>query len=65
MIDAAVALGETIASKSPVAVQGTKVHLVYARDHSAEESLEYEVITKSLLSGILRPKNFILLLPKM
>ena len=33
-------MAATIASKSPVAVQGTKMALVYARDHSTEEGLE-------------------------
>ncbi|KAM4605809.1 delta(3,5)-Delta(2,4)-dienoyl-CoA isomerase, mitochondrial [Discoglossus pictus] len=30
-----------IAGRSPVAVQGTKVNLVYSRDHTVEESLNY------------------------
>ncbi|KAM5146209.1 delta(3,5)-Delta(2,4)-dienoyl-CoA isomerase, mitochondrial isoform 2-T3 [Mantella aurantiaca] len=34
-------LATEIASKSPVAVQGTKINLIYARDHSVEESLDY------------------------
>ena len=34
-------LAKDIASKSPVAVQGSKVNLIYSRDHSVEESLEY------------------------
>lgn len=32
-------IAEEIAKKSPVAVQGTKVSLVYARDHSVQEGL--------------------------
>ena len=32
-----------IASKSPVAVQGTKVSLVYSRDHSVAEGLAHVV----------------------
>ncbi|XP_063712983.1 delta(3,5)-Delta(2,4)-dienoyl-CoA isomerase, mitochondrial-like [Symsagittifera roscoffensis] len=36
----AVKLAETIAAKSPVAVQGTKRALVYARDHSVQQSLD-------------------------
>jgi len=43
MINAAVELGKLIASKSPVAVQGTKLHLNYSRDHTVEEGLEYQV----------------------
>ena len=34
-------LASVIASKSPVAVQGTKHNLIYSRDHSVPESLEY------------------------
>ncbi|XP_078001327.1 delta(3,5)-Delta(2,4)-dienoyl-CoA isomerase, mitochondrial-like [Glandiceps talaboti] len=41
LVQGALELAETIASKSPVAVQGTKVNLVYSRDHSVPESLEY------------------------
>ena len=40
MMAGALGLAATIASKSPVAVQGTKMALVYARDHSTEEGLE-------------------------
>jgi hypothetical protein len=32
-----------IATKSPVAVQGTKANLNYSRDHTVDESLEYVV----------------------
>ena len=32
-------LAKNIASKSPVAVQGTKMHLVYLREHSVQEGL--------------------------
>ena len=39
MMTGAVELASSIASKSPVAVQGTKVHLVYSRDHSVKEGL--------------------------
>ncbi|NP_001086341.1 enoyl-CoA hydratase 1, peroxisomal L homeolog [Xenopus laevis] len=41
LLSAAFELASEIASKSPVAVQGTKVNLVYARDHSVQESLDY------------------------
>ncbi len=40
---AGLSLAETIASKSPVAVQGSKVNLVYARDNTVENSLDYAV----------------------
>ncbi len=36
-------LANQIAQKSPVAVQGTKVTLNYARNHSVEEALDYIV----------------------
>ncbi|XP_069602659.1 delta(3,5)-Delta(2,4)-dienoyl-CoA isomerase, mitochondrial-like isoform X3 [Ranitomeya imitator] len=41
LLSAAFDLATDIASKSPVAVQGTKVNLLYSRDHSVEESLNY------------------------
>lgn len=41
MMAGALAVAKQIASKSPVAVQGSKVHLVYSRDHSVEEGLRY------------------------
>uniref|UniRef100_A0A8C2VVV2 Delta(3,5)-Delta(2,4)-dienoyl-CoA isomerase, mitochondrial n=1 Tax=Chinchilla lanigera TaxID=34839 RepID=A0A8C2VVV2_CHILA len=41
MLDAAFALATEISSKSPVAVQSTKVNLLYARDHPVTESLNY------------------------
>ncbi|CAM9882713.1 unnamed protein product [Lampetra fluviatilis] len=41
LMEAALQIAEDIASKSPVAVQGSKVNLVYSRDHSVRESLEY------------------------
>lgn len=43
MLAASLAVAKLIASKSPVAVQGSKVNLVYSRSHSVEESLEYMV----------------------
>ncbi|KAL1769228.1 delta3,5-Delta2,4-dienoyl-CoA isomerase, mitochondrial [Sigmodon hispidus] len=41
MLDAAFALAGEISSKSPVAVQGSKINLIYSRDHSVDESLDY------------------------
>lgn len=41
MMDAAKRLADVIASKSPVAVQGTKIALNYSRDHSVKEGLEF------------------------
>merc|ERR1719481_2219298 len=40
MMEAALQMAADIASKSPVAVQGTKVNLVYSREHTVEEGLE-------------------------
>ncbi|GIX70288.1 delta(3,5)-Delta(2,4)-dienoyl-CoA isomerase, mitochondrial [Caerostris darwini] len=41
MMNAAFDLASLIASKSPVAVQGTKIALNYSRDHSVKEGLEF------------------------
>lgn len=41
MLNAAFALAADISSKSPVAVQGSKINLIYSRDHSVDESLDY------------------------
>lgn len=43
MLDAAFNLAAEISSKSPVAVQGTKINLLYSRDHSVAEGLNYMV----------------------
>nr|XP_010598617.1 delta(3,5)-Delta(2,4)-dienoyl-CoA isomerase, mitochondrial-like isoform X2 [Loxodonta africana] len=40
-LDAAFTLAAEISSKSPLAVQGTKVSLVYARDHPVAAGLEF------------------------
>ncbi len=44
MDDEALALAVEIASKSPIAVQGTKINLNYSRDHSVREGLEYVAV---------------------
>ncbi|XP_067102935.1 delta(3,5)-Delta(2,4)-dienoyl-CoA isomerase, mitochondrial [Osmerus mordax] len=41
MMAAALELAGEIAGRSPVAVQGTKVNLIYSRDHSVAEGLDY------------------------
>ncbi|XP_071490561.1 delta(3,5)-Delta(2,4)-dienoyl-CoA isomerase, mitochondrial-like [Diadema antillarum] len=41
MLGGAMELAADIASKSPVAVQGTKVNLNYSRDHSIADSFDY------------------------
>lgn len=43
MLEAAFTLAEEISTKSPVAVQSTKVNLIYSRNHSVAESLNYMV----------------------
>ncbi|KAI0206071.1 enoyl CoA hydratase-like protein [Astrocystis sublimbata] len=43
-IDAATELATLVASKSPVAVQGTKEILNYSRDHSVEDGLRYTAV---------------------
>jgi len=40
LMEGALAMAALIASKSPVAVQGTKDNLVYSREHSTQEGLE-------------------------
>ena len=40
---AALSLANEIASKSPVAVQGSKVNLNYSRDHPVDDALDYAV----------------------
>ncbi|XP_043913170.1 delta(3,5)-Delta(2,4)-dienoyl-CoA isomerase, mitochondrial isoform X3 [Protopterus annectens] len=41
LLDGAFETASEIASKSPVALQGTKVNLIYSRDHPVNESLDY------------------------
>jgi len=41
MMSAALKLAQTIAEKSPVAVQGTKQSLVYSREHTTQEGLDH------------------------
>ncbi|XP_039986984.1 delta(3,5)-Delta(2,4)-dienoyl-CoA isomerase, mitochondrial [Xiphias gladius] len=41
MMTGALELAGEIAGRSPVAVQGTKINLIYARDHSVAEGLDY------------------------
>lgn len=43
MLDTALALAAEISTKSPVAVQSTKVNLLYSRDHSVADGLNYMV----------------------
>lgn len=41
MLSEVTKIAETIASKSPLSIRGTKRNLIFARDHSVPESLEY------------------------
>lgn len=41
MLEGAFEVASEIASKSPLAVQGSKINLVYSRDHSVPEGLNY------------------------
>ena len=55
MLEGALETAEVIASKSPTAVQVSKVALVYARDHSVSEGLD------NIVSTILFEKDFLVL----
>jgi delta(3,5)-delta(2,4)-dienoyl-CoA isomerase len=44
-VNGAIDMAELIASKSPVGVQGSKVNMVYSRDHSVQEGLDFIVRT--------------------
>ncbi|XP_077261175.1 delta(3,5)-Delta(2,4)-dienoyl-CoA isomerase, mitochondrial [Temnothorax americanus] len=41
LLNKSIEVAEDIASKSPVAVQGSKMNLVYSRDHSVQEGLDH------------------------
>jgi len=43
-VDAGIAMAKTIASKSPIAVIGTKNVLNYSRDHSVADGLMYTAV---------------------
>ncbi len=44
MLDAVMSIAETIASKSPMSVYGCKHNLNYSRDHSVDDSLQYQTL---------------------
>ena len=50
LIDAALELASVISSKSPVAVQTTKMALVHSRDHSVPDSLNY-MVTNTIIKS--------------
>ena len=43
LLDAALSLASVIASKSPIAVQGSKINLNYARDHTVDDNFTFVV----------------------
>lgn len=55
----ALEMAAEIAGRSPVAVQGTKINLVYSRDHSVAEGLDYMVRT-TVTNTFLLPCQFVL-----
>ena len=65
MLEAAYALAGEIASKSPVAVMGTKHILNYARDHPVAQALEYQCAwNAAMLQSEDLPKSFVASLNK-
>ena len=44
MITGVLQIAETIAEKSPLVIRGTKENILYARDHTVENSLNYQVL---------------------
>ena len=59
-LEAAISLAHVIARKSPIAVQGSKINLNYARDHTIEDNFTFMVgrpwmtrlLQKSLMSSV-------------
>nr|CAH7745257.1 unnamed protein product [Callosobruchus chinensis] len=49
MIEEVIKVAETIAKKSPVAVQGTKRSIVFSRDHSVQEGLEHIALWNQIM----------------
>lgn len=59
LLDAAISLATTIARKSPIAVQGSKVNLNYARDHTTEDSFNFIVRFLSSHSPLFQSSLFL------
>ena len=49
LLDGAMALAKTIASKSPLAIAGSKLALNHARDHSTASALEQMALLQSAI----------------
>jgi delta(3,5)-delta(2,4)-dienoyl-CoA isomerase len=43
LVNGGLELAKVIAAKSPIAVQGSKVNLVFSRDHSVQDGLQFIV----------------------
>lgn len=43
LYEACMALAVSISEKSPIAVQSSKINMIYSRDHSVQEGLDYIV----------------------
>ncbi len=43
LLDASITLASIIARKSPIAVQGSKIQLNYARDHTIDDNFNFVV----------------------
>ena len=54
LVKAALALGERISSKSPLAIAGIKANLAYSRDHGVADGLDYMATWNA---GMLRPED--------
>ncbi|XP_023015549.2 delta(3,5)-Delta(2,4)-dienoyl-CoA isomerase, mitochondrial isoform X1 [Leptinotarsa decemlineata] len=70
MLNAVEGIAESIAKKSPVAVQSTKASLVFSRDHSVQEGLNHialwnqmnlqsEDLTQSAMAQMTKDKNVV------
>lgn len=52
LLNKSMEIAENIASKSPVAVQGSKISMIYSRDHSVQEGLDHIAMhNKSMLQS--------------
>ena len=57
LLDAAISLASDIAQKSLIAVQGSKINLNYARDHSVDDNFTF--VVSYLLESSLFKQSFI------